>query len=272
MLPNLLIIGAPKAGTTSLHGYLEQHPDISMSKPKELRYFWRPDWRANQAWYESHFDPSKPVRGESTPLYAAWPYRPDVPERAVELVPDARVIYLVRDPIDRLMSHWRQRLANGYRDPFSAYIEALERPDNPVVCPSRYATQLGRWLRHYDSSRILVVDQHDLRTRRDAIVQRVFEFVGVDPDARVDLNAELNSGETKVAMRPWAKMLRPASRYIPKRLKAPFREVAWKTALRPVTEQATVDDKLRQRLTAYFLPEVDGLRGLTGQAFANWSL
>jgi sulfotransferase family protein len=272
VLPNLLIIGAPKAGTTSLHGYLEQHPDVSMSKPKELRYFLRSDWRAQQAWYESHFDPAKPVRGESTPLYAAWPHRADVPERAAELVPDAKLIYLVRDPIDRLVSHWRQRLANGHRDPFSAYMAALERPENPVVCASRYATQLGRWLRHYDTSQVLVVDQHDLKTRRDAVVRRVFEFAGVDPDVRIDLDSELNGAETKVTLHPVAKALRPAGRVIPRRVKAPFREVAWRAALRPVKGDATIDDQLRARLTAYFQPEVDGLRDLTGQSFDNWSL
>src|SRR5689334_1125972 len=112
MLPNLIIIGAPKAATTSLHGYLKQHPEVGMSAAKELSYFWRDDWRERQAWYEAQFDFEDPrvrVRGESTPFYAAYPFRKHVPERMHELVPDAKLVYVVRDPIDRLVSHWVQR-------------------------------------------------------------------------------------------------------------------------------------------------------------------
>src|SRR4051794_37024426 len=81
MLPNLLIIGAAKAGTTSLHAYLDQHPDIGMSKPKELFYFSYEDWRERRAWYERFFRDDTPVRGESCPQYAMHPAFPDVSRR-----------------------------------------------------------------------------------------------------------------------------------------------------------------------------------------------
>src|SRR5579859_6236482 len=138
MLPNLIIIGAPKAGTTSLHRYLELHPQVFMASEKELRYFWRDDWRERRAWYESRFDSDAPVRGEATPAYAAYPHRPNVPERMHELVPQAKLVYLVRDPIERLLSHWVQRRSDGDRTPFERYMAEYERPDNPIVCPSRY--------------------------------------------------------------------------------------------------------------------------------------
>jgi hypothetical protein len=277
-LPNLLIIGAPKAGTTSLHAYIAQHPEISMSEPKELRYFWRDDWREQLDWYAGHFDADKPVRGESTPAYTMWPHRDHVPERASELIPDARLIYMVRDPIDRLASHWRQRIADGFSEPFEYYMSSLERADNPLVCASRYATQIERWLQHYDRSRILVIDQQRLRDARGEVVREVFSFLGLGvPKDRLDLEPELNTQADKYAMRPWAarlwdKVLWPASRRLPETLKVRVRDPMNHALFRPVTERAEIDEALRSRLEIYFQPEVDRLRELTGEPFESWSV
>src|SRR5688500_19663917 len=75
-LPNLLIIGAMKCGTTSLHHYLDLHPDISMSDPKEVRFFDDPAWEERIDWYRGHFDPNAPVTGESSVYYSAYPWIP----------------------------------------------------------------------------------------------------------------------------------------------------------------------------------------------------
>ena len=121
-LPNLLIIGAAKCGTTSLHAYLDQHPDVFMARPgpdsrgeKEMRFFWRDDWYERLDWYQEQFDPRARVRGEATPSYAHYPYLRDVPRRIHSLVPDARFIYIVRDPIERIVAHWVQARADGER-------------------------------------------------------------------------------------------------------------------------------------------------------------
>ena len=103
MLPNLIVIGAPKGGTTSLHHYLGAHPDVFMSRRKELGLFDREDWRDRVEWYERQF-PDRPrgYAGESSPAYSMHPTVAGVPERIHELLPDARLIYLVRDPVERL--------------------------------------------------------------------------------------------------------------------------------------------------------------------------
>src|SRR5437588_11576552 len=101
MLPNLIIIGAAKAGTTSLHYYLDHHPQVHMAKiagakDKEMSHFWRDDWQERRAWYESHFDVPEPVRGEASVAYAHFAYHPDVPRRIHETIPDVPLIYMVR--------------------------------------------------------------------------------------------------------------------------------------------------------------------------------
>lgn len=277
-LPNLLIIGAPKTGTTSLHSYIDQHPEVSMSDPKELRYFWRDDWRQRVDWYASHFDAEKPVRGESTPAYSMWPYRDCVPERAHELIPDARLIYVVRDPIERLRSHWRQRRADGFREPFEHYIARLDDPANPLICASRYGTQIERWLRYYDASRMLVIDQARLKDARAEVVEDAFSFLGLRaPDAPLELGRDLNTQADKVALRAWGaplwdRVLWPTSRRVPESLKQKIRAPARKVLFRAVTDQAEIDGRLRDRLERYFRPEVERLREISGQAFESWSV
>jgi hypothetical protein len=102
LLPNLIVIGAMKAGTTSLHAYLSLHPEIFMSANKEPRFFteeW--NWHKGLEWYEAQFPERVTIRGESTPDYTKLPEIRNVPERIHSLIPDVRLIYLVRDPIDR---------------------------------------------------------------------------------------------------------------------------------------------------------------------------
>ena len=97
MLPTVIVIGAAKCGTTSVHEYLDDHPEVAMSAEKELNFFVEEkNWPRGIAWYESQFDPDAPVRGESSPTYTAYPEYHGVPERIRSVVPDAKLIYLVR--------------------------------------------------------------------------------------------------------------------------------------------------------------------------------
>ena len=106
-LPNLIVIGAQKCGTSSLELYLDLHPEIAMARPKqyELNFFsWEDVWRRGVGWYEQQFRDA-PVRGEKSNGYSAWPFWPFVPERMKDVIPDARLIYLLRDPIERLITN-----------------------------------------------------------------------------------------------------------------------------------------------------------------------
>jgi sulfotransferase family protein len=278
MLPNLLVIGAPKAGTTSLHAYLSEHPDIFMSEPKELRYFWRDDWVEQRAGYEAKFPVDAHVRGESTPTYAAWPHRLHVPQRIAQLIPDTKLIYLVRDPVERLASHWVQRVSDGDRTPLTRYLEQLDRPDNPIVCASRYMMQIDQYLAYFDPSRLLVVDQYELRHHRQQTLRRVLEFLGVDSDLPfVSLLEERNARADQVARRrlaaaTWDRVLWPASRHVPEGVKQHIRRPANRLVYRQVTEQPELDEAARSRLRDFFRPDVERLRQFAHQGFASWSV
>lgn len=108
--PNFIIVGAQKSGTTSLHYYLDQHPDITGSQPKEVRYFDRDEnyYHRDQNWYEKAFiDIKRPFKGghffEATPEYL---YRKSVPERIYNYDPNMKIIILLREPVARAYSSW----------------------------------------------------------------------------------------------------------------------------------------------------------------------
>lgn len=283
MLPNLIIIGAAKAATTSLHQYLGAHPDVWMAAPadsplKEMRYFWQSDWRERRAWYESHFETARLVRGESTPAYSAYPYHPGVPERMHEFVPDAKLIYLVRDPIGRVVSHWVQRREDCDKTPFARYMLDYEQPENPIVCPSRYWTQIQQYLPYYDRSQMLIIDQHDLKERRRETMREVFQFVGVDDmfDSPV-FDEEKNTRATKqrprrIALALWEPVLWPASRAVPRRVRDVIRQPANRVLIGPARDTPALSTEMRERLREHFRPEVESLREFTGRPFASWSV
>jgi hypothetical protein len=251
-----------------------------MSIPKELSYFWRDDWREQRAWYESKFEfpGSDPrVRGESTPFYTSYPFRRNVPERIHELVPDVKLIYVVRDPIERLLSHWVQRAGDGDRVAFDRYMEEYEDPENRIVCPSRYWLQVERYANVFDRSQLLVLDQHDLKVRRRETLAEIFRFLEVDDSfdsPRFEL--EINRRDQKVApgqfgAQVWNRVLKPAGRLAPE----PIREIVRRPVARLVYHQIkepVLTPAMRERLRAMLTPEVEALREFTGKTFETWSM
>jgi hypothetical protein len=180
-LPDFVVIGAMKAGTTSLFEYLRAHPDVYMSPLKEVDYFVRElNWSRGIEWYARQFRRGEGVRavGEASPSYTKYPEYAGVPERMTRLLPDARLIYLVRDPIERIRSHYQHRAMTGSE---TAPIDVAVLHDARYIDPSRYAMQLERYLRWYPRDRILVIASEELRDDRVATMRRVHDFVRVDP-------------------------------------------------------------------------------------------
>jgi len=256
-----------------------------MSAVKEPRYFVTSgeglpapvEQVTDRAEYERLFDPSVGVRGESSTDYTTYPRRRGAPERIRELIPSAKFIYLVRDPVARTMSHFKMRVAaGGEARPVAEALRDLDDPASPYVWPSLYASQLERYLRWFPSDRFLVVDQADLLEDRPATLAEVFEFLRVD--ARVDsgrFDEELHGGQD-VREYPAAyarivnRLVGPRVRWIPAGLRQRGRHT-FERFLWP-RHDLSIDPELRARLENRYAPEVGRLRDLTGKAFRSWSL
>ncbi len=252
-LPNLLIPGAGKSGTTSLHGYLSQHPDVFMSEWKEPHFFSNPEfYEKGLGEYAKLFQDagSARVRGESSTSYFQ---HPQVVERIEASLPQCRFIFVLRNPIDRAESHFRWMASIGLedrplREALLADVDQSPRFSDRIggskfrfyVDASRYGTYVHRYLDRFDRDDMLVLTGEELFRDRTATLDKCARFLRLDPFPEVPelrLN-QTGGGDTDEAEAPAStERLTPADR-------------AW--------------------LREVFTPEVAELRTLVGQPFAEW--
>jgi hypothetical protein len=210
VLPDFMIIGAQRCGTTSLFRYLTQHPAILASLPKEVHFFSN-HYHRGLGWYQSHF-PLAAIRrvrdrirggpsatGEATPYYLAHPHAPG---RAAATVPHARLIVLLRNPIDRAHSHYHYEVQWGFED--ASFEDALSREAERVdgeeirmqgdqtyrslshqhfsyLSRGIYVDQLARWADLFGRHRMLVLQSERFYRDPPAALAQVVDFLGLPP-------------------------------------------------------------------------------------------
>ena len=277
-LPNLVVIGGAKTGSTSLHYYLGRHPEIFMSPKKEVRFF-SDHFEEGAGWYRSHFRDAGTftIRGETSPQYTAFPQVTGVPERMRGLIPGAKLIYIVRDPLARMWSHFAFVTPVSDPEEFRGALTPLET--NPFVAGSRQCWQLEQYLPYFPLENILIVTSEELRHDRRAALARVFSFLGVEEtfysgDCDIELNVSMvipreHSAVSKLVAA--VADLHPG-RWIPTRIGVPMRN----GALRLFSKQPSrplLDSGLEERLQEIFSKGREPIGGnLQGLAFEDWSV
>lgn len=188
--PNLFIIGAMKSGTTSLHQYLARHPDAFMCEPKEPGYFVRElTWSRGLDWYLGLFAEAGPARivGESSTHYTKLPTYQGVPERIQAFNPEARLVYVMRDPLERLVSHYWHNVRNLHLEAERRPFDQAVRDDPAYLAYSDYALQLTPYLARFGADRIWTVTFEALTRDPARLVGELCGWLGlsgpVPPDA-----------------------------------------------------------------------------------------
>ena len=180
LLPDFIVIGAMKSGTTTIYRHLRDHPGIDMSRDKETDFFVaEKNWPKGLRWYSRQFSHPRRKRGEVSPNYAKCRDFPGVPARIAALCPRVRLIYIVRDPVARAVSQFRHGFIQGV---FGA--EVLREIGNSheyahIIDTSHYARQLDSYLAHFPQDAILILDFDDLITEPDKVMGRVAAHIGV---------------------------------------------------------------------------------------------
>lgn len=285
-LPTFVIIGSMKAGTTSLHHYLEEHPQIQMASMKETNFFSGPPAGVpyptghkrieSLEEYERLFDPAFPVRGEASPSYTVFPRRKGVPEAMKEVIPQAKLIYLVRDPVARAISQYQHHVSfENERRPLADALDPSD-PFGRYTGPSFYAAQLDRYLQHFPLEQILVVDQAELLANRRAALRQIFEFLAVEESFYSPLfDTEVNTSEELRAYSPFVVLVRYARstplQRLPRRLRVFLRQSGRRLASQAL-EKAVLEEGLRARLQELYAADAARLRSLTGEKFSSWSV
>jgi hypothetical protein len=295
-LPNLIVIGFGRCGTTSLHHQLSDHPDVAMSRVKELRFFAdAPDeevlsslegvdrrlanarrgaWTRGLDWYRAQFDPTAPVRGESSPVYTA-PAFTSCAARIAKVVPDARLVLCVRDPVDRAISNYRHARALG-REPRPP--EVALRPDGFYAMGSRYTDRIAPFLEHFPWERIHILDRSDPGIDGATALRGVFRFLGVDDgvglggvERRWNASSQQQGGRWRLIVRlrdlpGWSRVAA-----------LPPRRTLWALeritgAGRDAAPNLPVPGEIRARLADALREDAARFRSLTGRPFPGWSV
>jgi sulfotransferase family protein len=209
-MPDFLILGAQKAGTTALYAYLRWHPEITGPSFKEVSFFDR-HYTRGETWYRAHL-PATPRQWVARQRHGRWPavgeaspsylFHPLAPERVAALLPDARLIAVLRDPVDRAFSHYQHEVALGreplpFEDALAAEEERMRGEvqrmtsdpsyfseawwNHTYVARGRYGEQLRRWFASFPPEQILVLFSDDLLQQPADTYARVLAFLGVDP-------------------------------------------------------------------------------------------
>ena len=215
ILPDFLIIGAARSGTTSLYEYLTQHPSIIPGVGKEV-YFFDKKYSNGVNWYKSFF-PTKISKaklekkqntlcltGEATPRYLHYPY---APKRVHQLLPKVKLIVLLRNPIDRAYSHYQMEYNTGNED--LSFEKAIEQEENRISNDMKkmendetfysvyfyrksyltrgiYLDQLKRWYKYFPKEQFLILKSEDLYSDPSKIYREVLSFLGLP---KHDLNS-----------------------------------------------------------------------------------
>ena len=178
-LPDFIIIGAMKAGTTSLHEVLQRHPNIVMSQPKEPGFFSRDEiYARGEAWYRSLFAAAQPgqICGEASTCYSRWPHFADAPARIAEHVPNVKLLYIMRHPVSRAYSHYAHNMR--FQTPIS--VEQAIEQDASIIDASLYMRQIERYQRYFPRERMCFLTLDDLNEQPTACISKCQRFLGVE--------------------------------------------------------------------------------------------
>ena len=299
-LPDFFIIGPPKAGTTALHAALAQHPELHLSRIKEPKYFLcgdRPppqdggpgdahsyrEWVWQRDRYEALFAdaPAGTQSGESTPFYLS---DLSAQKRIHDEIPDAKLIVILRDPVDRAYSNWTHLWSDGL-EPIGNFLQACAEEDvriNKGWAPfwkyrqlGLYGEQLDHLFQLFPREQVHLFRYKELVDEPHRTLNRICEFLGVTPDVVTEVPRENVSTfvEHNARTRVLQAVIRVGAeigRFFPpswwRRVSAPLVQARrGDAANRP---ELSVDDRLT--LIEYFRPDIELLQELTGQSFADW--
>ena len=289
-LPSFFVLGAAKAGTTSLYAYLSQHPDICLSNVKEPHFFDdEPAFAHGLDWYVRQYFPhcdNRAVRGEATPiLHLPLIVGPRIREAYGNDAPSLRFIVVLRDPVERAWSHYLDcyRLtteSEGFEEALK--LEAGRLAKNPsqwygYFRDGLYCQQLEAWFELFDQSQFFIILHEELRDSPGAISAMVARFLNVDDGVQFTTDFRRNvAGQPrsrrlmKIVSQPPALVRHFTSRILPQRTRKNIRAVLRRWLTSPYDRKPELDAQIAHELRARFQPDIQRLEKLIDRDLSAW--
>jgi hypothetical protein len=277
MPPDFIIIGAMRAGTTALADLLSRHPEIGMSRLKETDYFIaEKNFSRGPVWYQSLFPMDRPIRGEASPNYAKSDVFAGVPQRIHAARPDVRLIYIVRDPVERFWSQYNHTfLMGGAAPPADRLLDCHE--GRHILASSMYARQLNAFLGVFPAAQISVIDLADLSQPESGTLETVLKFIGADPNVSLEALRTANSSGSLAQTPGWAlklsqhKALTGFRAAISPEVKTKVRSFLG-TLQKAPRETPPIPADAKQRVADALAEDATAFRKLVGRPFSHWSV
>ncbi len=284
--PNLYIVGAVKSGTTSLYAYLGQHPEVFFPDMKEPHFFSRPQPSTAQTHLITYVKDEADYRrlyargagyawrGDASPSYL---WAPEAPARIHEVSPAARILIILRDPVERAYAQYLMDYSEGaIEEPF---FEALERdwlrPDKGwgvsqlYVELGQYTEQIRRYRQTFGTDQVLVLLLEDLKKDPHGTLRTIGRFLGIAPEPLDAIDTHIAHNHYRQPKGEWARRLAgsPISRFlgehvVPRRLG----EYVWQRWMQKEAPKPVMDPRARDYLAALYTPELAALEAELGRA------
>lgn len=275
ILPNLVIIGAMKSGTTSLHNYLNLHPQISMAREKELDFFIeKMNWSKGIEWYQAQFRGQAQIYGESSPNYTNYPCWQGVAQRMFSIIPDAKLIYILRDPIKRMVSEYIHQYASGIEN--RNYTEALGNFNNNFYLGrSRYYLQLEQYFNYFPKTNILILTAEELVSSHEKTLQTIFSFLKVEDYSLTSTyfkklhQSKFKRRKTNLGMQLSKSSLMQTVEQFPPEIRYHAQKIIYFPFSKKI-EYPNLAPELRQKITEFLREDLSCLRQYTGRNFEEW--
>ena len=276
MLPNFLIIGAEKGGTTWLYEKLRRHPEVYMPSVKEL-YFFSRDGRFSKTreWYEKHFE-AAPAVGEATPAYM---YDEQAPRRIADTIPDVKLIACLRHPTDRVYSqYWMNRGLGGVDYTFE---EAIHEKKKMYIGHGLYGEQLDRYFSYFDRDQLLILISEEMFAEPKASLNCISSFLGIDDtfyqdqkwistrENRASRNRSRWVFELIQVIAKWMRHTEGLRQGL-NALKAIGLADLIKGANRKPREYPEMDPEVRKELDEYYRPTIGRVEEIIGRRIEAW--
>lgn len=284
--PNLFVIGAMKSGTTSLHEYLNTHPQIAMSRWKEPAFFVEElTLRRGEDWYLSLFenDGKYRYRGESSTHYTRLPVFQGVVERLYRFNPDARLIYIMRNPFERMVSHyWHNTQIRDFKHGGGEPRPLLRavREDPQYLAFGDYASQLEPYINRFGGKALYALTFETLVQDPQRELDRIYQWLGLPPhlldDQRAQAHNQRPKGVTGAAGAGILYRIRFSNTWhrMAPHVPAWMKEWAKRCAYRPVDEGRSQQDvaRLRAEIGDVQRRQIDRLSHLLDRDFPEWRI
>ncbi|MCA1748226.1 MAG: sulfotransferase [Sphingomonadales bacterium] len=175
---SFFVIGAARCGTTSVYSYLAQHPRVAIPTIKEPRFFTK-NWKRGWDWYAGVYEHGGPgeIAGDFSPGYSNMSKKDKPARRIAKFYPDAKIVYLVRNPIDCALSNWRMSAQNDSAPPFAECLDS----HTAVYHRSLFWKQIGHYREYFPDQQILVLPLEKVIEDPEANGRRITDFLGIDP-------------------------------------------------------------------------------------------